>query len=377
MKTVMIVAGESSGEMYGALLAKALKSLWPDIRLIGMGGERMRDAGVEMLAGISSALGLAEVVTSLGNIRDAFSRASMAIKEASPDVVVLIDYPDFNFRLARVAKRCGLKVLYYVSPQIWAWRKGRIRTMSEISDIVAVVLPFEEEIYKKAAIPCEFVGHPAMEEIEQLEDGSQNPAFRKPQPPIGEPVIALLPGSRPNELKSLLPVYIDLVRLLKGNYRFIMPLAPNINAERFGACLGRLKSEGVACVSGDAIGVLASSDAAVIASGTATLQAALLGIPMVVVYKLSLLTYLLGRAILDVKYISLVNILAGRRIVPELIQKSANAQGIAEELKKIMRDDIYRANMVSSLEKIRKLFSGKEPSLRVAEMVGNMAGWAR
>lgn len=371
MKTVMIIAGESSGEMYGSLLAKAIKSLWPDVRLIGIGGERMKDSGVEILSGISSALGLTEVVSSLRKIRKSFRSASRALQELSPDVLVLIDYPDFNFRVAKIARRYGLKVLYYVSPQVWAWRKGRIKTMAEIADRVAVILPFEEEIYRKAGIPCEFVGHPAMEEIERS-------AIQNQKSKIGNHVISLLPGSRPNELKSLLPVYIDLVRLLKkanSNYHFIMPVAPNIDTGKFESDISILEKEGVTCVKDDVIGALASSDMAVIASGTATLQAALLGIPMVVVYKLSLLTYLMGRAILDVKYISLVNILAGRGIVSELIQGRANAEGIMEELKKIMRDDAYRANMISSLESIKELFSGKRPSLRVAEMIGNMAGW--
>lgn len=389
MKTVMIIAGESSGEMYGSLLAKAIKSLWPDVRLIGIGGERMKASGVEILSGISSALGLIEVVSSLKKIRKSFRSASRALQELSPDVLVLIDYPDFNFRVAKIARRYGLKVLYYVSPQVWAWRKGRIKTMAEIADRVAVILPFEEEIYRNAGISCEFVGHPAMEEIEQSAVslrpmGSQSATrgqseIQNKKSKIGSHVISLLPGSRPNELKSLLPVYIDLVRLLRevnSNYHFIMPVAPNIDTGAFKSDISILEREGVICVKDDVIGALASSDAAVIASGTATLQAALLGIPMVVVYKLSLLTYLLGRAILDVKYISLVNILAGRGIVSELIQESANAEGITEELRKIMRDDAYRANMISSLERIKKLFSGKRPSLRVAEMIGDMAGWA-
>lgn len=388
MKTVMIVAGESSGELYGSLLAKTLRSTWADVRLIGIGGERMREAGVELLSGISGSFGLTEALLSLKRIRESLNRASRALTEFSPDVVVLIDFPDFNFRLARVAKRHGYKVLYYVSPQVWAWRKGRVKTMGEIADRVAVILPFEEEIYRKAGIQCEFVGHPAMEEIEEYEtinlnvQGSSAPADKvkiEGKSQIKDKVISLLPGSRPHEMKTLLPVFVDLVKIIKdelGDARFIMPLAPNVEPGRFGEYINPLEKSGVTVVKGKAINALASSDMAVIASGTATLQAALLGVPMVVVYRLSPLTYFLGKKILDVKYISLVNILSGEEVVPELIQHMATADNIMEQLRRILYDDSYRSRMMLSFGKIRKAFSHKRPSHRVAEMIGEMAGWA-
>ncbi len=390
MKTVMIIAGESSGELYGSLLAGALRDLWPEVRLLGMGGRRMQEAGVEMLAGISSAFGLTELASSLGRIRESFKRVSEALVRISPDVLVLIDYPDFNFRLARIAKTRGLKVLYYVSPQVWAWRKGRAMTMKEIADRVAVILPFEEEIYKRAGVACEFVGHPVMEEIEryrsEIAKGSPK-SLRlfgvtvedsgcRLQDDRG-PVISLLPGSRPHEIKGLLPVFLDLVRLFKKesqDYRFVMPLAPDVDAERFTTYINALRDEGVA-VKDDAVACLASSDMAVIASGTATLQAALLGIPIVVVYKLSPITYLLGRLLLDIKHISLVNIISGKEVVHELIQNRANAADIMTELKRIMYDDNYRIAMVSAFREIERVFSGRHPSLRVSEMIGEMAGW--
>jgi lipid-A-disaccharide synthase len=381
MKTVMIVSGESSGEFYGALLAGAIRSIWPDVRIIGIGGERMKAAGVEMMSGISSALGLTEMIPSIKKLRMAFRAATKALTEASPDVVVLIDYPDFNFKVGRVAKKLGIKVLYYVSPQLWAWRKGRVRTMAKFVDRIAVLLPFEEEIYKRVNIPCEFVGHPVMEEIEEYEKNTRA-SIRTPnsEPPQAgrTPVIALLPGSRPNEMKTLLPVFIELVKVLKSQLpdcRFMLPLAPNIEAGRFDAYLNMLKDEGVVLVKGETIKTLASSDAAVIASGTATFQAALLGIPTVVVYKLSWLSYLTAKAVIDVKYIALVNIIMNKGIFPELIQHRANAGEIAEELKKILFDPDYRDGMASSLNAARNIFAGKRPSRRVAEMIGEMAAW--
>lgn len=407
MKTVMIVAGESSGDLYGSLLAKALKKIWRDVRLVGIGGEKMAAAGVEIKAGITSALGLTEVISSINRIRSSLKAAKKSLIDTSPEVVVLIDYPDFNFRIGKAAKKHGIKVLYYVSPQVWAWRKGRVKTMAEFVDRMAVILPFEEELYKKAGIPCEFVGHPAMEEIEEYEDRIQNTEYRSqnrkpalpnstnsrrlptegglkpqasgtPHSALKNPLIALLPGSRPNELKTLLPVFIDVVTSLKRDLpacRFVLPIAPNIDIADYSEYIARLEQEGVEITRGKAIAALTSSDAAVIASGTATLQAALLAAPMVVVYKLSPLTYSIGKTILKVKYISLANIIAGRGIVSELIQGRANAIEITGELKKILTDSKYRTGMISSLEEIRGAFSGRSPSQRVAEMTGELAGW--
>lgn len=375
----MIVAGESSGELYGSLLAKAVKAAWPGTRIVGIGGEKMQAAGVELVSGISSALGLTETLRSLRNVRDSYRRGVKALTECAPDVVVLIDYPDFNFRLARVAKKLGIKVLYYVSPQVWAWRKGRVKTMGEIADRVAVILPFEEEIYRKAGIPGEFVGHPVMEEIEEYEQKTADSTGPRQLPgQIQKPVIALLPGSRPNELQSLLPLFVDVVTALSAEFagsRFVLPLAPNIEADKFRPCLELLEKAGVAITKGDAVKALASSDAAIIASGTATLQAALVGVPAVVVYKVSPLTYFLAKRILKVKYISLVNIIAGKEVIPELIQDRANRDNVVNECRKILSDETCRSSMVAACRTVRDFFAGKRPSRRVAEMVGEMAEW--
>lgn len=372
MKTVMIVAGESSGELYGSFLARALKRRWPDIRLVGIGGERMKVEGVELVSGLSHSFGFIEVLSSLGRLKAAFNRAKKVIDDLRPSVCVLIDYPDFNFRLGNYAKKRGTKILYYVSPQVWAWRRGRIKRMKEMVDRLAVILPFEEDIYKKEGIKAEFVGHPAMEEIKERgirTDGREN---------IDIPVIALLPGSRPNELKRHLPVFNDLVSLIKGQYkkvRIILPFAPNLDFFIFEKELRNLQKKGVEITKGDAVGALSMADAAVIASGTATIQAALIGVPMIVIYKLSSISYFLGRIILKVKYISLVNILAGKGIVPELIQNRARPEEIMMELRKILIDRDYRDNMVRDLNSLKALFSNRNPSGRVTEMIAEMTGW--
>lgn len=409
MNAVMIVTGESSGELYGSLLAKELKSRKPDLRIIGVGGERMDKAGVELISSTSDALGLVEAVSAYRKVSDAFKKTVNSIKTLRPAVVVLIDYPDFNIRIAKVAKSFGTKILYYVSPQVWAWRKGRVKKIAGIVDRMAVILPFEEKIYRDAGLKCEFVGHPVLEEIESiLDSGVKNLPPVCPLPVKGgmegylaqhsifrtdfkaalglnldKPLLSLLPGSRHNELSRLLPLMIDVVRQFKSDheinlaadYQFCVPLAPNTDEKRYGYYLEALEQEGVFIKKGESVKVLAASDMAVVASGTATLQTAFIEVPMVVVYKLSPITYHLGKHILDVKYISLVNILSGRGVVTELLQDQANPEEIIKQLKRIMFDAEYREDMLDSLRLIKEPFWGKKASTRVAEILMEMAGW--
>ena len=372
----MIVTGESSGELYGSLLAKALKAKRPDTHIIGIGGERMKAAGVEMVAGIASSFGISEAIRAYKAVKTTFKKAVDAIESFSPSVVVLIDYPDFNIRLAKVAKKKGIKVLYYVSPQVWAWRKGRVKTIAEVSDRIAVILPFEEEIYRGTGVQCEFVGHPVLEEIESM---TEDWAGLRKNSGINtdSPVIALLPGSRPHELKSLLPVMIDVVRDFKAefpdyNCRFIMPVAPNVDIEKYQTYISRLRDEGVAVEKENAVKALSMADMAVIASGTATLQAAFLETPMVVIYKLSPFSYFIGRLIVDVKYISLINLISGREVVRELLQSQADAKNIMRELKEIMLNKDYREQMITRFRTAKEMFKGRMPSKRVAEMACEM-----
>jgi lipid-A-disaccharide synthase len=378
-ETVMIVAGETSGELYGALLAVSLKKRVPGIRIIGVGGERMQQAGVELISGIASAFGLAEAVSSIKAIKKTFNSAVAALQTHRPDVLVLIDYPDFNLKLAEEAKKNHIKVLYYVSPQVWAWRKKRVTKIARLVDRMAVVLPFEEEIYGAVGLPCEFVGHPVFDEIRNLDPGKDS---LKSELGLekGRPLLSLLPGSRPHELKRLLPLMLETVREFKrehGNYQFCMPLAPNTDAEIYSRVLGLIEGEGVMLNRGESLKVLAASEAAVIASGTATLQAALLGIPLVVVYKMFPATFWLGKQIVKVKHVSLVNILAGREVVKELLQSEATVGNIVQELEKILSDGSHTKNMMDAYAGIRSMFSSKHASERVADMVEEMAGWKR
>jgi lipid-A-disaccharide synthase len=387
MAAIMIISGESSGELYGALLANALKSKWPDVRIIGIGGQRMSEAGVELVSRISDAFGIIEAVASLRKLKTAFNNAVEALKKFRPDVLVLIDYPDFNLKVAKEAKALGIKVLYYVSPQVWAWRKGRVPKIASLVNRMAVLLPFEEKIYKDAGLTCDFVGHPILEEIQGVLAKGNKAEFKTA---LGldpdKPLLSLLPGSRPHELKKLLPLMIEVVRqfrndpeILKGNkeYQFCMPLAPNTDEQKYHIFIETLKKEGVAIKKGESVKVLAASDMAVVASGTATLQTAFLEVPMVVVYKMSPLEFQIGKRIINVKHISLANILAGKEVVVELLQERANPGETIKELKKIIFDIEYRENMINRFKKIKEPFIGKKASQKVADIILEMVIWRK
>jgi lipid-A-disaccharide synthase len=373
----MIVTGESSGELYGALLAGEIKALWPDARVLGVGGERMRQAGVEVFSGIAGAFGLVEAVSSYRAVRNTFNVTVSKMKEASPDVVVLIDYPDFNFRVGKKARDMGVRVLYYVSPQVWAWRSGRVRTMAEFVDRMAVVLPFEERIYADARIPCEFVGHPIMDDMASLT--SDKKAAREALGLDPErPCLALLPGSRRSEMKRHLPLLLELVKRFRKeypDYSLFMPVAPNTNEDECGDYFEELRREGVKVGKENAVVVYSASEAAVVASGTATLQAAFRETPMVVIYRMFPLTYLIGRMVIKIKYATIANLILGREAVPELLQGRANPEEILKQLRALLSDSGRREMMMEDLRAVKSQFGGRKPSRRVAEMTGELAGW--
>jgi len=393
LERVMIVSGESSGELYGALLAKALKARNPEISITGIGGDRMQTAGVNLISRISSSFGITEAIKTYSEIKKTFEKVVNALKSFNPQVLVLIDYPDFNMRVAKEAKKLGIKVLYYVSPQVWAWRKGRVKTIGRLIDKMAVILPFEGEIYKHDSIPCEFVGHPILDEIREVlkeaevrsSDIVSQELKLKVREELGlmpdKPVMTLMPGSRAHEIKKLLPVMSDVVGGMKErypDYQFVMPVAPNLDSNALSVISNELKknTHNALHITHYSIKALLSADIALIASGTSALQSALLGVPMVVIYKLSPLTYLIGRLIVKVRHISLVNILLDKSArddsglrVKELLQNEANKRNIIMEMSKIIDDSGYRDEMASQLKKVRALFVEKGASSRVAEIV--------
>lgn len=365
----MICAGESSGELYGALLSREIKKRWHDTEIIGIGGSRMKEEGVTLIAPISGAFGIAELIRHLRDIRDSFRKAKEALITHRPQVLVLIDYPDFNIALAKRAKSLGIPILYYVSPQVWAWRPQRAKKIASLVNKIAVLFPFEVEIYRNTGVPVEFVGHPIAETIDVSETKEElkqrlglNP-FR--------PVITLLLGSRPSEIKRHTPIIKKVASMIHKEmpeFQIVIPLTPETNllekVPPYITVLSGVTREAIAC-----------SEVSATASGTVTLEAALLGTPMVVFYKLSPLTFFLGKLLVKVNFISLPNILSGKEVVVELIQKRATAENIFSEIKRILMDNEYRQEMILNLSRIKEIMGERTASVRVASMVGELTGW--
>jgi lipid-A-disaccharide synthase len=337
--TIMIVAGEASGDLHGAALAQALRAQAPTCRLVGMGGPAMAGAGVECVADVTAEapVGFVEAVAHLGVLRRAFRQLRAVIAQSrAPDALVLIDFPEFNFRLARVARRAGIPVVYFVPPQIWAWRAGRVRTMRRLVSLVLAVFPFERALYQSAGVSVEFVGHPLRDRA------GDAPSRTEARTALGfmpdDEIIGLLPGSRPAEIDAVLGVMrdaADLMRRARPRARFVLALAPTVDAQRVKSELG---ASDIAVVRGRTYAVMRAADLLLVTSGTATLEAALLGTPMVVCYRLTAVSEFLVRMLVRVPWMSLPNLIAGRAVVPELYRRATTPQGLAEAALGLLAD---------------------------------------
>lgn len=368
-KKVMISAGEPSGEMYGALLSREIRKRWPDTEIFGIGGVHMEKEGVSLIAPISNVIGITEAFKHVWEIRKHFRSAKEAMMKKNPDILVLIDYPDFNLALAKKAKAIGIPILYYVSPQVWAWRRWRVKKISSLVNKIALILPFEADYYRDSGLPCEFVGHPLVETIgvEKSKEELKRMLGLDPE----RPVISLLPGSRPGEIRRHMPVIKDIAAKINKempDFQIIIPLAPGTDVSE------EVKNY-IRVIKNRTKEVVACSEVSAVASGTATLEAALLGTPMVVFYRVSPLTFIIGKLLVKVKFASLVNLLSGKEVVSEFIQNEATADKIFSEIKKILTDTAYRYNMILNFNKIRELTGEKRASERTASIVGEIAGW--
>jgi lipid-A-disaccharide synthase len=337
---VMIVAGEASGDLHGATLARALRTLAPDAALYGMGGRRMAETGVELIEDVTAAavVGGTEAVGRLPRLYRAYRALADALVARRPDALVVIDFPEFNLRLARAARRAGVPVVYFIPPQIWAWRAGRIEQIRRRVSLVLAVLPFEAALYQQAGVPVEFVGHPVVDAIARAP--SRDEARRTLGADAETTVIGLLPGSRREEVAHNLPLMraaIDRVARHRPRLRVVLGLAPTIDR----VVVSRLSSGGgpeVEIVPDGAHVVMRAADVLIVASGTATLEAALLGTPMIVVYRISRLSEAMVRLLVRVPWISLTNIVLGRGVVPELYQSTATSGRLADELARLLDD---------------------------------------
>lgn len=376
--SILIVAGEASGDLHGSNLIKALKEIDPALRFYGVGGEKMKGAGLSAIEDSKNlaVVGISEVILKLGRLYAAFNKLKNTLDENRPDVVVLIDFPDFNLRFAKEAYKRGIPVIYYIGPQVWAWRRGRVKKIARLVDKMLVVFPFESDIYKKAGMDVDYVGHP----LSGIVSCSLSKEYALSGLNMGHgPVVALLPGSRRHEVERLLPVMLEAAASIKREIKdvqFILPLADTIEQAFIEEIISDF-DKGVQgggksvfhIVSGRIYEVLKASDAAIVTSGTATLETALMEVPMVIVYKVSILTSIIGRMLVGVDYIGLPNIVAGKWVVPELVQENARPELIAKEILKFLGDSDTRNRVVSELKEIGKKLGSGDASKKAAEEI--------
>jgi lipid-A-disaccharide synthase len=372
----MIVAGEASGDLHGATLAAALRAAEPRARCFGVGGDRMAAAGVEILYHMRhlAVVGFAEVLWHLRDVRRALNMLTEAASTQRVDAVVLLDYPDFNLTLARRLRRAvpEVPIVYYISPQIWAWRGGRVRSISRLVDTMLVILPFEEELYSSAGVEVEFVGHPLLDVVESTSDREE---FAAHHGIPGEAIwIGLLPGSRRVEVERLLPHMLGAAEILdsEGECAFLVPLSASVDRDVYQSMFESLRHDVAAHVypiSDDYYATLKHCELAAVCSGTATLEAALMDTPGVVVYRTSWLTYNLAKSLVHVRDMALVNLIAGRRVVPELLQHEVTAERIASELRSFLHEDERRQEVRTALAEVRESLGSAGASQRAAQAV--------
>lgn len=364
-KSIVMIAGEASGDVHGAHVIGALRRLDPDITVSGAGGEAMRSAGAALVLHIKalSVMGVSAVLMKAPQVLKSLFRLKRYLAQTRPDLVILIDFPDFNLHLAGYAKKLGLKVLYYVSPTVWAWRSGRIKKIKKRVDHMAVILPFEKHIYDKHRIPATYVGHPL------LDNASLQPARPKSPRLPDHCNIALLPGSREDEVERLLPDMMKAARLLqrrRNNLSFIVSCAPSIDIRRLQAITRAGEVENLRIVNEPVGALFEKCHLAVVASGTASLEAAIHGIPTVIIYQVSGFNYWLAKKLVDVPHIGLANLIAQQRIFPELVQAEATPDRIAATVYELLDNPSRYEKMLNGIRRVQDLMGSSGASDQVA-----------
>jgi lipid-A-disaccharide synthase len=371
VRKVMIIAGEASGDLHGAGVVRELKKANPEIEIFGVGGDRMKQEGMRLIYHVNELgfMGFVEVIKHLPVIRSMKKALETILRHKKPEVVLLIDYPGFNLRFAKSAKRSGSKVVYYISPQVWAWHRSRVKKMRGIVDKMLVIFPFEADLYHKDGIDAEFVGHPL---LEVLKSDLDRKGFGKRYGLAAEKkILALLPGSRKQEIEMIFPEMLKAARAIARdeNMEIVLGIAPTLKEEYFRTLFNL---EGIRLVNNASYDVMQNSDFALVTSGTATLETGLFGTPMVVIYKTSWPTYIIGRLLIKVDNIGLVNIVAGKQIVPEFIQHRANAATIAREVTALLRNEEMLSTMRKELSLVRGKLGEIGASARVAQRILQM-----
>jgi len=389
VKKLFIVAGDPSGDLHGANLVNALREISSQIEIDGLGGERMERAGVRLLDKLTelAIVGFSEAVTNILALRQIYRKTEEFLRKEKPDIIVLIDYPGFNLRLAGLAKRLRIPLIYYIGPQIWAWRHGRIKDIAELVNKMLVIFPFEEETYRKAGVDVSFVGHPLLDTIQPTK--SKEEVCRKYGLDPNSPIIGLMPGSRKQEIERLLSVMLEASRRIAEDRKvqFVLPLAGNIPMNYIKECitefemgalnrtrLSKSKKEErsplpILVVRDEDYNIRRTMTLALVASGTATLENACLGIPMIIIYKVSLFSYLLARVLIRIPRIGLANIIAGKRVVPEFIQWKARAEEIARVACHWLSNPRLMREIRRELKRVKEKLGTPGASKRAAKII--------
>ncbi len=368
---VMIMAGEASGDMHGAKLVAAMREQAPNLAVCGIGGPALAAQGVELLYDSSrlAVVGIVEVISHFRFIREAMHALEKRLREQPPRLLILIDYPDFNLILAKKAKRLGIPIFYYISPQVWAWRSGRVKTIKKLVDRMAVILPFEKDFYHRRGMEVEYVGHPLMDTVRASMPRSEFLQSLGIAPE--STVIGILPGSRKREIAEMLPIFLAAAKQMQAQLVkpvFLLPLAPTLSEDDLLA--NGLAEAGVEVrvIRENRYDLMGACNAVMAASGTVSLELAILAVPMVISYRVSPLTYFLGRRLIKVQYASLVNLVAGREVVPELLQNEAVPEKIAAATLRLVVNQVERTAMLAGLADLRERLGGAGASARAAHL---------
>jgi len=369
---IYISAGEASGDMHAANLVRTLKHNHPGLLFYGMGSKLMQEAGVKLIVNSKelALIGAVKILTNFFKIFSAFSAMRKAIYKHKPALVILVDYPGFNLRLAKVAKKAGCKVLYYISPKVWAWHQSRVLTIKKYVDTMAVIFPFEVEFYKQWQIPVAFVGNPLTETVK----ATQTPENfkRELNLSLSAKTIVLLPGSRKGEIERLLPVMLKAAAILVkelGDVQFVLPLASSLTQEDLAPYLSNSTLK-IKLIANNTYNAINSCDAAIVASGTATLETALLAVPLVIIYKTSNIEAFIIRRLIKINFVGLCNILAGKEVAKELLQDDATPENIAEEITKLILDQAYRQETIAQLQQVKASLQGETKQDIVSVVLG-------
>jgi lipid-A-disaccharide synthase len=367
-----MVAGEASGDMYGAQVASSLFKRFPECQIYGLGGAQMRNAGVQLEGDISktAVIGPFEVVSSLGNLYRVFRRLAERVEAEPLTAAILIDFPDFNLRLAKRVKQAGIPVIYYVSPQVWAWREGRIKQIARVVSKMLVIFPFEEEMYRKAGIDVEFVGHPLVDTVRSTKPKEEFCTAYNLDP--RKPIVAMLPGSRRKEVRFILPPLCEvsaMIREKKPDTQFVLPVAAGLDVRMLEDVI---QDRPIVIVKNDTYNAIRYSRAAIVASGTATLETALLGTPEVIVYRISPGSWLVGKMFINVRFYGIVNIILGEEIVPELFQDRMTPEQVTTTTLRLMDDVWVQSRIRGNYEKLRRQLGAGNVAERVVDAVAKL-----